>query len=623
MAVATPLPTGGGSAPLATATPIAQGTAASTAPAAVSPGGETSGQGAALPKATATPVSAGAEAGAENGGVEGAVSTTTNRPKKKKGVDKTSLTVMAVAAVVLLLAAGGYVLFGRGGGDDDDKVAKTPPAKKSPTTTPHDRPEDRPTQDNKPDQQAPGDGGPSPGPDEGSPTGIPTPEPPPVDPPSLDPPGDDPPGMKKPPETEPPTSDPPSTEPPTTQPPTTQPPSDQPPLPKPELAAVDSALKEARDALSRRNLGSARIKILQARRAAEHPYLVAKVRRTQRLQINVNKFWTAVREGLAKLSTGEVLKINNTEFTVESKDVERMQLTVKVAGAVEKTYELRDMSFELAQLLADKVLNPTDPMTKVLKGSVLLVDHRSETPKESARQMFAEAERAGAIVDMMTAVVDDTYDPTGQSGVDPSMIRPDEPTMTDPPSPKPDATELAKLEKALKAAKKAMATRDFPTARDELASAAEAAQLPEHKALLARLKEVYDLKLQAWKSVQVGLTKMKALEIIMIEGLEIPIVETDAQNLTVTVRAPGQNKKYGLPTMDHRLAFYAMDRARAAQFPETKMMKGALLAFDVHTARKFDANSLARGFWSDAGDQGEDVSGLLKVLEDDYEKVAP
>lgn len=203
--------------------------------------------------------------------------------------------------------------------------------------------------------------------------------------------------------------------------------------------------------------------------------------------------------------------------------------------------------------------------------------------------------------------------------VEPEVKPEPEPVKPKPkpePKPMPTAAELAELSRLMKEAKTALGDFNFDEATAALEQARGLARLPEHQAIVERLKIVGDMAKRFRQAIQESMGKLDAGDVIKVgTSTEAAIVETSPQKLVI--RVAGQNRTYTLDDMPLGLAVNIGERALNTDDPKTKLFKGAYVFVDKRT----EAMQLekVKTWWEEAQDSGIDASDLLAILSDSYD----
>jgi hypothetical protein len=202
-------------------------------------------------------------------------------------------------------------------------------------------------------------------------------------------------------------------------------------------------------------------------------------------------------------------------------------------------------------------------------------------------------------------------DPTPQPAPQPEPQPVPKPVT--PPAVTPTPQELMALSQALKTARLALSERNLDDADAELAKAELLAKLPEHKAKVARLKDLAYYVREFWKAVGKGLEGLTGGDEIKIGSTYVAVVEVAPTY--VIIRLAGTNRRYNILDLPTGLVMAFADRSLNQNDSTTGVFKGAYYAVD----KKEDSLANARRLWQEAISAGIDVKELLTVLDDTYD----
>ncbi len=178
--------------------------------------------------------------------------------------------------------------------------------------------------------------------------------------------------------------------------------------------------------------------------------------------------------------------------------------------------------------------------------------------------------------------------------------------------PEPTEDELMALGRAMKNARIALNARDFVRASTQLATADRLARLPEHRAMVERLKLLADYSRQFQAAFKNGLEKLKSTDELVIDEHRVAVVEVNPQR--IILRAAGQNRSYPMSDLPDQLVLAIADLWFDLNAASTGVFKGAFYAVGP------DANAAeARRFWDEARRAGADPADLPLVLDDNYD----
>ena len=178
--------------------------------------------------------------------------------------------------------------------------------------------------------------------------------------------------------------------------------------------------------------------------------------------------------------------------------------------------------------------------------------------------------------------------------------------------PEPTPAERAALGAAMQATRQALADRNLPLAMSKLAESEQLAKLPEHVAMVARLRDLYECFFQFWKGVSAGMAQLNSTGELQINNTTVAIVESD--NERIVIRVAGRNRRYVLKELPSGLAMAIARNWFDETQPDTIVYQGAFLAVDPNA----DVER-ARAKWQEAAARGAKVDELMQVLDDDYE----
>jgi len=191
------------------------------------------------------------------------------------------------------------------------------------------------------------------------------------------------------------------------------------------------------------------------------------------------------------------------------------------------------------------------------------------------------------------------------------------PPMPEPmPVPMPTKAELAALGKALAAGKAALTKYDFAVADEQIAAADALAKLPEHKEMVARLKEVASYVKQFRNAVNEALKALQPGAEIKV-GTSTMVVVVQITPERMTIRRAGGNVTYPLNELPAGLTMALAESWLNANDPVNRVIKGSYFAvaegdLDSHREK-------AKKYWDEAIAAGTDVKHLLPFLTDKYD----
>ncbi len=183
--------------------------------------------------------------------------------------------------------------------------------------------------------------------------------------------------------------------------------------------------------------------------------------------------------------------------------------------------------------------------------------------------------------------------------------------------PAVDAAEPTRLEKALRAAMRAMGEHQFRRARKELAAAEAVAVSPEHQARVARTRRLADCNERFWDVVTDVVGSFNGAEELSIGSGELVVIVVETGPRSLTIHNQGKNTRYSFVDMPPGLAL-AVARLR---LNETEADDLVLLGAGLATVADRQAKYLdeARKYWTRAASAGAQVQDLLLTLTDKYD----
>ncbi len=212
-----------------------------------------------------------------------------------------------------------------------------------------------------------------------------------------------------------------------------------------------------------------------------------------------------------------------------------------------------------------------------------------------------------------------TADPTP-----PILLTADPTSTTSPPQSAPATnppttshTELVRLGQTLTAARQALAEHHFETAKKDLTQAESLAVLPEHKAMVQRLRRLAECGERFWKVVGNVVDAFRGTEELTVgsEGLIVIVVETGPSS--ITIRNQGRNTRYAFADMPPGLALAIAKQQLDGGDPEDLVLLGACLATAADPKPIY--RDEARKYWMLAQTAGAEVDDLLLTLSDSYD----
>lgn len=182
-----------------------------------------------------------------------------------------------------------------------------------------------------------------------------------------------------------------------------------------KLRGLGTALSQAREAMARRDLVSARKHLQTASQLVQRPEDEAQVARAETLLAHLEEFWKGMQQVLANLQPAQEFALGTTPVIVVSADAR--SLTYRSEGT-NRTVTLQDMPGPLVVALAEAGFAQA-PSQKVLIAAFLAADAQGDPRR--ARRMLEEAARAGEDVQALLAEVE----AAGKRGTSNALVPPD------------------------------------------------------------------------------------------------------------------------------------------------------------------------------------------------------
>jgi hypothetical protein len=187
------------------------------------------------------------------------------------------------------------------------------------------------------------------------------------------------------------------------------PPAPPPPMAtRAEIMSLIKALTTAREALAEQNFEEAGPELARAQTLAKLPQHQEAVARLKAVADYVKQFRDAVAAAVAEFQAGEVFMVgSSTQVAVVESLPDRVIL--RIAG-VNKVYPFQDMPPGLAVAIADRKLDSSDPLSRVIKGAYLLVHKRADNEtRGKAKALWTEAQAGGAEMAHLLPFLTDNY----------------------------------------------------------------------------------------------------------------------------------------------------------------------------------------------------------------------
>jgi hypothetical protein len=180
----------------------------------------------------------------------------------------------------------------------------------------------------------------------------------------------------------------------------------------------------------------------------------------------------------------------------------------------------------------------------------------------------------------------------------------------------PTKTELIALGKSLTQGRSALAKQDFAAADQAISQAESLAKLPEHQAMVARLKEVGSYVKQFRNAVDQAIKALQpGAEIKVGNSTMVVVVQVSADRLTI--RRAGGNVTYPIGEIPAGLTMALADSWLNETDPVNRVIRGSYFAVaegaeEVHREK-------AKKYWDEAQSAGVDIKHLLPFLTDKYD----
>ena len=194
------------------------------------------------------------------------------------------------------------------------------------------------------------------------------------------------------------------------------------------------------------------------------------------------------------------------------------------------------------------------------------------------------------------------------------MPAPEAPEKTDD-LPKLTKEDLAKLERAMTRARKAIGDHEFDRAEALLSVASELPRLPEHQAMLDRLKLLSQSVRDYRKAIQESIGKLTVGSTFEVSDNTVAVVEVSPEK--IIIRVNGQNRAYMIRELPFGLATALAGQSIPEDDPNMLTLKGAY----VMASSRVTPEELKKAweFLEKASGSVEAAKELLKIFDDKYE----
>ena len=175
--------------------------------------------------------------------------------------------------------------------------------------------------------------------------------------------------------------------------------------------------------------------------------------------------------------------------------------------------------------------------------------------------------------------------------------------------------QRTELSECLKAVRTALTDRHLQAAHVNLQRATSLANSSKFEQMVDRLHTLHHYVKEFWIAVGEGMLNLHTVGELQVENDEfVSVVEADSE--TITIHEKGQNKTYKKMELPSHLAIIIAKHWLDEDKPFTKLIEGAFMYVDPD----FD-NQEAIRVWHTAAGSGEEITDVLKCVEDDYEFV--
>ena len=184
------------------------------------------------------------------------------------------------------------------------------------------------------------------------------------------------------------------------------------------------------------------------------------------------------------------------------------------------------------------------------------------------------------------------------------------------PAPTLSPVEPAALGKALTLGRAALGEQNFEEADKFIAEAQSLARLPEHQAMVARLKEIAGYVRQFRRAVEAAAHSFEAAESFTVgNSTRVAVVEVLPDK--IILRHTGQNKVYPYAELPPGLAVAIADHKFDGMDPMSRVIKGAFYA--VSKGDQVALRQKAKTWWEEAQLGGVDLTHLMPFLTESYD----
>ena len=142
----------------------------------------------------------------------------------------------------------------------------------------------------------------------------------------------------------------------------------------------------------------------------------------------------------------------------------------------------------------------------------------------------------------------------------------------------PDVSALAAIQENLFDARYALAERDFATAEEKIAAAAELDSANQHRQEIEATRTLANYSANFWTTVENAVRSLQPADQIELGGVAIGIVAVDADG--VTIRREGKNERHEFATMQKEFAYALALQAFPENSAAGKLSLAAFLIVD-------------------------------------------
>ncbi len=180
------------------------------------------------------------------------------------------------------------------------------------------------------------------------------------------------------------------------------------------------------------------------------------------------------------------------------------------------------------------------------------------------------------------------------------------------PEPAPlTRAEAEALSRALTAARRSLALREFHSAAESLAQAREIARHPRHQKLVERIEELEHYAREFWAGMDDAWKSLSDDMELQVGKKLVKVVDVSPDGILVHV--DGQNRRYARDKLPGSLQKSIIESWLDPSAPSSDLIRGAFYATQDPPNRQ-----AAREHWKSAQRRGADVEQLTATLTDSY-----